>query len=61
MQIDIDQIKVWGFNLTTLVVSFSDLASSVLSMIGAGLAVVYTGYKIRLLHLEQKQKAIQDE
>lgn len=56
MRVDFDQIKIWGVNLSALIIQLTDLFGAVIGFVGAAAATGYTIHKWMLLIKEQRKK-----
>lgn len=56
MRVDLDQIKIWGVNLSALIIQLTDLFGAVIGFVGAAAATGYTIHKWLLLIKEQQKK-----
>ena len=59
MTIDFDQIKIWGFNLSALIIQLTDLFGAIIGFVGAAAATGYTIHKWWIL-IKQQRKEKQD-
>ena len=55
-----DQIKIWGVNLSALIIQLTDLFGAVIGFVGAAAATGYTLHKWWLLIKEQQSKKKND-
>lgn len=52
----IDILKIWSLSISTFLINLTDVVNSILSSISLAVAIIYTSYKLYLLHKQNKNK-----